>query len=204
MSLRAERSNPEGRSTTVSGLLRRPSAARNDPSSGNWDMPIEILMPALSPTMTEGNLAKWLKPEGDEFHSGDVLAEIETDKATMEVEAVDDGRIGSFWFLRARKGEGQPADSTAARRGRRSSALAKFAGPAAAPAVPAAPVLPADREKARPAETAPPPTVGTAMTGGYLPVRSRAGRPSRPGSISPRSQARGRKGGSSSRISRPR
>jgi pyruvate dehydrogenase E2 component (dihydrolipoamide acetyltransferase) len=57
-------------------------------------MPTPILMPALSPTMTEGNLAKWLKHEGDEVHSGDVLAEIETDKATMEVEAADDGRIG--------------------------------------------------------------------------------------------------------------
>jgi pyruvate dehydrogenase E2 component (dihydrolipoamide acetyltransferase) len=57
-------------------------------------MPIRVLMPALSPTMTEGNLAKWLKREGDEVHSGDVLAEIETDKATMEVEAVDDGRVG--------------------------------------------------------------------------------------------------------------
>ena len=53
-------------------------------------------MPALSPTMTEGNLAKWLKHEGDEVHSGDVLAEIETDKATMEVEAVDDGRVGKI------------------------------------------------------------------------------------------------------------
>jgi pyruvate dehydrogenase E2 component (dihydrolipoamide acetyltransferase) len=59
-------------------------------------MPIEVLMPALSPTMTEGNLAKWLKKEGDEVHSGDVLAEIETDKATMEVEAVDDGKIGKI------------------------------------------------------------------------------------------------------------
>jgi len=59
-------------------------------------MPIEILMPALSPTMTEGNLAKWLKKEGDEVRSGDVLAEIETDKATMEVEAVDDGTIGKI------------------------------------------------------------------------------------------------------------
>ncbi|MBV9859326.1 MAG: pyruvate dehydrogenase complex dihydrolipoamide acetyltransferase [Alphaproteobacteria bacterium] len=59
-------------------------------------MPIEILMPALSPTMTEGNLAKWLKKEGDEVRSGDVLAEIETDKATMEVEAVDEGRIGKI------------------------------------------------------------------------------------------------------------
>jgi len=59
-------------------------------------MPIEILMPALSPTMTEGNLTKWLKKEGDEVHSGDVLAEIETDKATMEFEAVDDGRLGKI------------------------------------------------------------------------------------------------------------
>ena len=59
-------------------------------------MPIEILMPALSPTMTEGNLAKWLKKEGDQVHSGDVLAEIETDKATMEVEAIDDGKIGKI------------------------------------------------------------------------------------------------------------
>ncbi|MGI9508347.1 MAG: pyruvate dehydrogenase complex dihydrolipoamide acetyltransferase [Geminicoccaceae bacterium] len=57
-------------------------------------MPIEILMPALSPTMTEGNLAKWLKQEGDEIVAGDVIAEIETDKATMEVEAVDEGRLG--------------------------------------------------------------------------------------------------------------
>src|SRR5215472_2363952 len=57
-------------------------------------MPIPILMPTLSPTMTEGNLARWLKQEGEEVHSGDILAEIETDKATMEVEAADDGRIG--------------------------------------------------------------------------------------------------------------
>ncbi|HEU0157340.1 MAG TPA: pyruvate dehydrogenase complex dihydrolipoamide acetyltransferase [Stellaceae bacterium] len=59
-------------------------------------MPTQILMPALSPTMTEGNLAKWLKHEGDEVHSGDVVAEIETDKATMEVEAADEGRIGKL------------------------------------------------------------------------------------------------------------
>ncbi len=59
-------------------------------------MPIDILMPALSPTMTEGKLAKWLKQEGDEVTSGDILAEIETDKATMEVEAVDEGVIGKI------------------------------------------------------------------------------------------------------------
>jgi len=57
-------------------------------------MPTDILMPALSPTMEEGKLAKWLKAEGDKVRSGDVIAEIETDKATMEVEAVDEGVIG--------------------------------------------------------------------------------------------------------------
>ena len=57
-------------------------------------MPIEVLMPALSPTMTEGNLAKWLKAEGDAINPGDIIAEIETDKATMEVEAVDQGILG--------------------------------------------------------------------------------------------------------------
>lgn len=59
-------------------------------------MPIEILMPALSPTMTEGTLAKWHKKEGDAIKSGDVLAEIETDKATMEFEAVDEGVLGKI------------------------------------------------------------------------------------------------------------
>ncbi|PWL17839.1 pyruvate dehydrogenase complex E1 component subunit beta [Falsochrobactrum shanghaiense] len=59
-------------------------------------MPVEILMPALSPTMEEGKLSKWLKQEGDKVVSGDVIAEIETDKATMEVEAVDEGTIGKI------------------------------------------------------------------------------------------------------------
>ena len=57
-------------------------------------MPIQVLMPALSPTMEKGNLAKWLKKEGDTIKSGDVIAEIETDKATMEVEATDEGKLG--------------------------------------------------------------------------------------------------------------
>ena len=59
-------------------------------------MATEILMPALSPTMEEGTLAKWLVKEGDEVSSGDILAEIETDKATMEFEAVDEGTIGKI------------------------------------------------------------------------------------------------------------
>jgi pyruvate dehydrogenase E2 component (dihydrolipoamide acetyltransferase) len=104
-------------------------------------MPIEIRMPALSPTMTEGNLAKWLKREGDEVHSGDVLAEIETDKATMEVEAVDDGKIGKILVPEGAQGIkvnapialllGEDEDA---------SALANFSGTAREPAQPAAPI----------------------------------------------------------------
>src|SRR6476659_3405288 len=67
-------------------------------------MSIEILMPALSPTMEEGKLAKWLVKEGDEVHSGDILAEIETDKATMEFEAVDEGRIGKLLVTEGTEG----------------------------------------------------------------------------------------------------
>ena len=59
-------------------------------------MPIEILMPALSPTMEEGTLSKWLIKEGDSVSSGDIMAEIETDKATMEVEAVEEGTVAKI------------------------------------------------------------------------------------------------------------
>src|SRR5512146_3088539 len=59
-------------------------------------MPTNILMPALSPTMEKGNLARWLKREGDKIKSGDVIAEIETDKATMEYEAVDEGTLAKI------------------------------------------------------------------------------------------------------------
>ena len=59
-------------------------------------MPTEILMPALSPTMEEGKLAKWVKAEGDDVRPGNVIAEIETDKATMEVEAIDEGKLGKI------------------------------------------------------------------------------------------------------------
>jgi pyruvate dehydrogenase E1 component beta subunit len=72
-------------------------------------MPTEVLMPALSPTMTEGNLAKWLKKEGDPVAAGDVIAEIETDKATMEVEAVDEGTLGKI--LVAEGTEGVPVNT---------------------------------------------------------------------------------------------
>src|SRR5499426_3397155 len=59
-------------------------------------MPIPVLMPALSPTMEKGNLAKWVKRQGDKVKSGDIIAEIETDKATMEVEATDEGTLGQI------------------------------------------------------------------------------------------------------------
>jgi pyruvate dehydrogenase E2 component (dihydrolipoamide acetyltransferase) len=118
-------------------------------------MPIEILMPALSPTMTEGNLAKWLKKEGDEVHSGDVLAEIETDKATMEVEAVDDGKIGKILVPEGAQGIkvnepialllGDDEDA---------SVLEKFAAPAGRPGPPASPPSP---ERLEPAPAVPTP-----------------------------------------------
>ena len=67
-------------------------------------MPTPILMPALSPTMEQGKLAKWLKKEGDKVSSGDAIAEIETDKATMEVEAVDEGVIGKIMIAEGTEG----------------------------------------------------------------------------------------------------
>ena len=82
-------------------------------------MPINILMPALSPTMEEGTLAKWLVKEGDKVSSGSVIAEIETDKATMEFEAVDDGTIGKIVVPEGTEGvKVNDADRGASRGGR--------------------------------------------------------------------------------------
>ena len=67
-------------------------------------MPTEILMPALSPTMEEGTLAKWLVKDGDTVKSGDIIAEIETDKATMEFEAVDEGVVGKILIAEGAQG----------------------------------------------------------------------------------------------------
>ena len=89
-------------------------------------MPVEVLMPALSPTMTEGKLARWLKAEGDDVTAGDIIAEIETDKATMEVEAVDEGKLSKILVAEGAEGiavntpiavihgEGETADDVAA------------------------------------------------------------------------------------------
>jgi pyruvate dehydrogenase E2 component (dihydrolipoamide acetyltransferase) len=124
-------------------------------------MPINILMPALSPTMEKGNLAKWLKKEGDAVKTGDVIAEIETDKATMEYEAVDDGVIAKIvvpegtadvpvnQLIAVMAQEGEDVKQTAAGAGKG----------AAAPKAPAAPPPPAAAPapaQAKPA--APPPT----------------------------------------------
>jgi len=133
-------------------------------------MPIDILMPALSPTMEEGKLAKWLKAEGDTVSAGDVIAEIETDKATMEVEAVDEGTLGKILVPEGTEavkvnekiaillGEGEDAGAIDAA----ASAPAEAApsAPAEAPA-PAAPVAAAPAA-AKPADDPEIPS-GTAM-----------------------------------------
>ncbi|MCA0033647.1 pyruvate dehydrogenase complex E1 component subunit beta [Mesorhizobium sp. B263B2A] len=118
-------------------------------------MPIEILMPALSPTMEEGNLSKWLKNEGDKVVAGDVIAEIETDKATMEVEAVDEGTIGKL--LIAAGTEGVKVNTPIAvllQDGESAADVGKSAAPAKGEA-PAKPEAPAEdkAEAAKPAAT---------------------------------------------------
>ena len=120
-------------------------------------MPIQVLMPALSPTMTDGTLAKWLKAEGDTIAAGDAIAEIETDKATMEVEAVDEGTLGRI--LVAEGSEGVPVNQVIAlilEDGEDASTL--DAPPVSAPAAPpaTAPAQAAPTAVA-PAMAAPPP-----------------------------------------------
>uniref|UniRef100_UPI0035AF2C4F pyruvate dehydrogenase complex dihydrolipoamide acetyltransferase n=1 Tax=Paenirhodobacter enshiensis TaxID=1105367 RepID=UPI0035AF2C4F len=130
-------------------------------------MATEILMPALSPTMEEGTISKWLKKEGDEVRSGDILAEIETDKATMEFEAVDEGTLGKILIPEGTAGikvntpiavlleEGEDASAISAPKAAPATAApapvaaAPVAAPAAAPA-PAAPVVAGARVFASP------------------------------------------------------
>src|SRR5713101_5800719 len=106
-------------------------------------MPVNILMPALSPTMEKGNLARWLKKEGDTVKSGDVIAEIETDKATMEYESIDDGvlakivvpegtqdvPVNQLIAVLAQEGEDPKAAATAAGKGATPAAKAPAAAP---------------------------------------------------------------------------
>lgn len=121
-------------------------------------MPIEILMPALSPTMEEGNLSKWLKNEGDKIAPGDVIAEIETDKATMEVEAVDEGTLGKI--LIAAGSEGVKVNTPIAvllQEGESAGDIGKAAAPAKAeaPAVAEPAPAPASSAAAAPVAAAP-------------------------------------------------
>jgi len=121
-------------------------------------MPINILMPALSPTMEKGNLAKWLKKEGDKVKSGDVIAEIETDKATMEVEAVDEGTIAKIVVPEGTQ-DVPVNDVIAVLAG--DGEDVKAAGSAAAAPKPAAPA-PAAAKPAPATESAPPPAAAPA------------------------------------------
>jgi pyruvate dehydrogenase E2 component (dihydrolipoamide acetyltransferase) len=135
-------------------------------------MPINILMPALSPTMEKGNLAKWLKKEGDKVKSGDVIAEIETDKATMEVEAVDEGTLARIVvpegtqdvpvneLIAVLAGDGEDVKAAGASAGSAKSAPppakaeAPAPKPAAAPAPAPAAAAPAPKPAAAPAPQA--------------------------------------------------
>jgi len=131
-------------------------------------MPIEILMPALSPTMTEGNLAKWLKAEGDAVAAGDVLAEIETDKATMEVEAVDEGVLGKI--LVADGTSGVPVNQLIAlllEDGEDAAALDGYAAGGGAPAPTAAPAA-AEPSGPTPTAAAPAAPAAAAPAGGRV------------------------------------
>jgi pyruvate dehydrogenase E2 component (dihydrolipoamide acetyltransferase) len=126
-------------------------------------MPIQILMPALSPTMTEGTVAKWLKKEGDKVASGDVIAEIETDKATMEVEAVDDGVMGKIVVPEGTANvKVNDVIAVLLGEGEDKSALAGQGGGAPAPAP--RPAAPAGTAPA-PAAPAPPPTAARPSNG---------------------------------------
>jgi len=142
-------------------------------------MSVKILMPALSPTMEKGNLARWLKKEGDTIKSGDVIAEIETDKATMEVEAIDDGVIAKILVPEGTQDvpvnelialvaqEGEDAKAVAAAGGG-ASAPAPKAAAAPAPAPAAAPAAPANAPAAAapaPAASAPAPAAPKAASG---------------------------------------
>lgn len=141
-------------------------------------MPIDITMPALSPTMEEGKLAKWHVKEGDSVSSGDVIAEIETDKATMEVEAVDEGKIGKI--LVAEGSEGVKVNAVIAvllQEGEDASAVStpKAEVPKAAPAPAAAPEAP---KAAAPAPVAPNANTGSSApaAAAKAPAKSEGGR----------------------------
>jgi pyruvate dehydrogenase E2 component (dihydrolipoamide acetyltransferase) len=142
-------------------------------------MPINILMPALSPTMEKGNLAKWLKKEGDKVKAGDILAEIETDKATMEYEAVDEGTLAKILVpegaadiavnqpiaILASDGEDVKAAAAAARGTEAPARSAPTAPPGAAPQATASPGAVAAPPAAKPPAAASVPSPAAAVNG---------------------------------------
>ena len=217
----------------LSSVTSLPNAAPYDRAEGSRPMndrsrtganaedvhAINILMPALSPTMEKGNLAKWLKKEGDKVKSGDVIAEIETDKATMEVEAVDEGTLAKIVVPEGTAGRaGQPADRGARRRGRGREgrggqrrlrrARAEAAGRAsrAGSAAPQAPKLPSPRQApaAAPAQAAPAPAHRPRAARASSPRRWRSGSPRKPASTFAASRAPARTAASSRATSTPR
>src|SRR5262245_55304052 len=122
-------------------------------------MTTPILMPALSPTMEEGKLAKWHVKVGDKVKSGDVIAEIETDKATMEVEAVDEGVVADL--LVPEGAEGVKVNAVIAQLREEGEKYTPGAKPAAAPAKPEAKAAPAPSPKPTPVTQQPPATAAT-------------------------------------------
>ena len=187
--------------TTAGGDRRR---ARPSPTAEERAMPINILMPALSPTMEEGTLAKWLVKEGDKVTSGAVIAEIETDKATMEFEAVDEGVRRQDRGARGHRGrEGQRPDRRPARGGRERRRHRRRAGRAEGDAGRAPRPTGARRAgrtggRSRAGRAAPAAPTATASS----PRRSRGGSRRRRGSTSPRSRAPARTAASSRPTSR--
>ena len=141
-------------------------------------MPTEVLMPALSPTMEKGKLAKWLKKEGDTVKSGDIIAEIETDKATMEVEAVDEGTLGKILVpegtadvavntpIAVILADGEDKSAISGRQNR-------------APHAEAAAAAPAEAESANPTQSPPPKSASAAAASAAKPKSRRRSRHSR-------------------------
>ncbi|MEA2878244.1 MAG: hypothetical protein QOF14_3440, partial [Hyphomicrobiales bacterium] len=151
-------------------------------------MPINILMPALSPTMEKGNLARWLKKEGDKVKSGDVIAEIETDKATMEVEAVDEGTLAKILVpegtqdvpvndvIAVLAGDGEDVKAAGAALQQKAEAKAEPKAEAKPEAREAKAEAPKEKPEPAPAAKAPPPAPAAAPAAASAPQTNGRGR----------------------------
>jgi pyruvate dehydrogenase E2 component (dihydrolipoyllysine-residue acetyltransferase) len=150
-------------------------------------MPINILMPALSPTMEKGNLAKWLKKEGDQVKTGDVIAEIETDKATMEYEAIEDGTLAKIvvpegtndvpvnQLIAVLAEEGEDVKAAAAAKSAPAAKAPSAAEAAPKPAQAAASSVPQQAKASQATPAAPPPSASTQRRDGGEPARINGG-----------------------------